>query len=165
MRLKALAAMIPLLGVITFTSCEDDDVDLKSAPINVQEAFDVKYPEVPYERWEKRQDYFVAEFRNNGVETEEWFTAQAEWCMTETDIDWNRELLPEAVKTALASSKYGTWRIDDINFYERKTDSFYQIGVETQGEKDRNLYYAPDGTLIKDEKDRENDDVYPHTAL
>jgi hypothetical protein len=35
------------------------------------------------------------------------------------------------------------------------------IEVETPGQPDRDLYFAPDGTLLKDEADRENYEVTP----
>jgi hypothetical protein len=51
--------------------------------------------------------------------------------------------------------------VDDIDKYERPKDVFYLIEVETKGEKDRDLFYASDGTLLKDEADRENNEVKP----
>ena len=48
-----------------------------------------------------------------------------------------------------------------IDLYERPKDAFYLIEVETQGQPDRDLYFAPDGTLLKDEADRENHEVTP----
>ena len=63
------------------------------------------------------------------------------------------------------SGKYANWRVDDIDKYERYDRTFYLIEIETKGEKDRDLYYDESGVLLKDEVDKENNDVTPDTKL
>jgi hypothetical protein len=55
--------------------------------------------------------------------------------------------------------------VDDIDRFERPADEFYLIDVETKGQQDRSLYFAPDGRLLKDEADRGDDDVRPDIVL
>jgi hypothetical protein len=57
------------------------------------------------------------------------------------------------------------WIVDDLDKYERPDMTFYLIEIEFSGKKDRNLYYAVDGTLLKDEEDKGRDEVYPDTTF
>jgi hypothetical protein len=110
--------------------------------------------------WEKNRGYYVAEFWSNAV-VEAWFDAKGEWRMTETDMGKSLAALPEAVQKAFADSQYSTWRVDDLDKYERPADAFYLFEVETNGQRDRDLYFAPDGTLLKDDVDKDNHEVTP----
>jgi len=55
--------------------------------------------------------------------------------------------------------------VDDIDKYERTDRTFYLIEIETKGQQDRDLFFGEDGTLLKDEVDRENNDVTPDTTF
>lgn len=153
--------------LVTLQSCSDDD-----DPINVseaiQKAFELKYPSAANEKWELKSGYYVAEFWENGKETDVWFTSNAEWSMTETDLGKNLSSLPNEVKTAFENSEYSnsSWRVEDIDQYERPNQTtFYLIEVETAGKKDHKLFYGTDGTLLKSVDDEENDDILPTTSI
>lgn len=161
-----------ILGVVcslaVFTGCSDDDDDdvlVSDVPQAVMDGLQSKFPNVTYAEWENKLGYYVAEFWQEGIQTDVWISEQGEWCMTELDLGTNLSLLPEAVQAAFKSGSYATWRVDDLDKYERPDRTFFLIEVETQGEADRDLFYAPDGTLIKDEVDRENNDVTPTTKI
>jgi hypothetical protein len=81
--------------------------------------------------------------------------------MTESDLGVNLSVLPQAVQDAFKSSQYANWHVDDIDKYERPNDVFYLIEIETKGESDRDLFFAPDGSLLKDDVDKENNEVTP----
>ena len=83
--------------------------------------------------------------------------------MTESDVRLAN--LPEAVQNAFKSSQYADWHIEDLDKYERTDRTFYLIEIEKKGQRDRKLFYAEDGKLLKDEHDRENDDVTPTTTF
>ena len=85
--------------------------------------------------------------------------------MTEFDLGVSVSALPQAVQSAFLESQYSSWHVEDINKYERANDVFFLIEVETKGQQDRNLYYNEEGSLLKDEVDRENDDITPDTTL
>lgn len=149
--------------VVTFWSCEkEDDLPASKVPADVKTAFDAKFPATRGVEWEKKSGYYVAEFRENGVSIEAWYDANAVWCMTETDLRTDLTALPGLVQNAFQTSQYADWYVDDIDKYERQGDTFYLIEVEKAGEKDRNLFYAEDGSLLKDEVDRNNDEVLPN---
>ncbi len=163
MKLKLHLLLLALCGMFVLQSCEKED-DIPAGEQQVaRNAFEAKYPTVKNAHWEMKRNYCVAEFYENGREMEAWFTTDGTWSMTETDLGMNTTLLPEPVQAALATSAYASWRVDDIDLYERPDKDFYLIEVETKGQPDHDLFFAPDGTLIKAEKDR--GDIYPNTNI
>ena len=155
--------LFAVLGLALGTSCEKED-DLRSVDRELSEALNSKFPEAGWVEWEKNRDFYVAEFHNAGTEVKVWYTGNAQWWMTETDLGWNAETLPETVKEAFGSSAYAaSWRVDDIDKYERPGETFYLIEIEKAGERDRDLFYTESGTLLKDDKDR--GDVHPDTKI
>lgn len=157
-----------LAGMLFLNSCDDDDDDIRlsDVPQAVVSAFEAKYPNVSTNiEWEKNRGYYVADFWYENSIKDAWFDSKGTWRMTETDLGTNMSALPEAVQTAFTNSQYNTWRVDDIDKYERPADTFYLLEIETKGKSDRNLYFAPDGTVLKDAIDRDGDDVTPDTAF
>lgn len=167
MKTKIFGLFWALLGVVTFTGCDNDDDDIRvsDVPNAVMNTFEAKFPNVSRAEWENKLGYYVADFWQEGLETHVWIDSKAEWKMTELDFGVNLQLLPEAVRNAFQGGQYGNWRVDDIDKYERADRTFYLIEVETGGQQDRDLFFGEDGTLLKDEVDRENNDVTPDTAL
>lgn len=155
--------LLAVCCLITFWSCDDDDdLSASKVPADVQAAFEAKFPAVNRVEWEKKSGYYVAEFKENGVDVEAWYDSNAVWCMTETDLRTDLAVLPGLVQSAFQSSQYADWRVDDIDKYERPGEYFYLIEVEKSGQLDRNLFYAEDGTLLKDVVDTSNDEVLPN---
>ncbi|WP_302274324.1 PepSY-like domain-containing protein [Alistipes ihumii] len=154
MQLKTYFMMLAL-GVCgaVMQSCDDDDDNL-NVPEELRSAFSQKYPgSVP--EWKTRSNYYIADFRDQSYEAEAWFTSDAIWLMTETDISY--AALPEAVKNAFQNSEYATWNRDDADMLERKgLEPVYVLEVE-QGSREMDLYYNAEGILIKAMEDYEND--------
>lgn len=155
-----------LFGVAVLTSCSDDDDDIRvsDVPVEVQNNFQSKFPGVNTVEWERKKNYYVADFWQSGMEVEAWFDDTAVWKMTEYDLGIQVSNLPLAIQNAFMSGQYAMWQVDDIDKYERTDRTFYLIEVETNGQKDRDLYYGEDGTLLKDEVDT-NTEITPSTVL
>lgn len=157
-----------IAGMLFLNSCDDDDNDdlrLPDVPQAVVGTFEAMFPGVNSVEWEKERDWYVADFWYGNAVTEAWFDANGDWCMTEIDLGKNVSNLPEAVQMAFNGSEYANWTMDDMDKYERPADTFYLIEVERNGEWDRNLYYASDGQLLKDEVDRVDHEVRPDTKF
>ena len=165
MKRNIFGILLAVCSMLAFSACEkEDDVLVSDVPQAVLNTFKAKYPNILPE-WESKQGYYVAEFFQEGMETEMWITAQGEWAMTEMDMGMNLNLLPQPVLDAFKASTYATWQVDDMDKYERTDRTFYLIEVETAGQADRDLFYNPDGTLIKDVADKDNNDISPNTKL
>ena len=167
MKTKLFGLFGALMGLVVLTSCDNDDDDIRvsDVPNAVMNTFEAKFPNVSRAEWENKQGYYVADFWQEGMETHVWIDQKAEWKMTELDFGVNLQLLPEAVRSAFQAGQYGSWRVDDIDKYERTDRTFYLIEVETKGQQDRDLFFGEDGTLLTDEVDRENNDVTPTTTF
>ena len=134
-------------------SCDDDDDNLK-VPEKLQSAFSQKYPEAS-PKWKTRSNYYIADFQNQNYASEAWFTSDAVWLMTETDLP--HASLPEAVKNAFKNSEYGQWSLDDVDMLVREgMEPVYVLEVE-QGPREMDLYYNAEGILIKAVEDSEDD--------
>ena len=165
MKRNIFGILLAVFSMLAFSACEkEDDVLVSDVPQAVFNTFKAKYPNILPE-WESKQGYYIAEFFQESMETEMWITAQGEWAMTEMDLGMNLNLLPQQVLDAFQASVYATWRVDDLDKYERPDRTFYVIEVESAGQADRDLYYTPDGVLIKDLANNENNDVTPNTKL
>lgn len=128
-------------------SCDKNDLLTPSGNNEVESAFVMMYNDVTRAEWEKKGEYWTVDFRKNNKEMEAWFNQAGEWFLTETDIRFDE--LPEAIKTAFRASEYKDWRIDDVDMIERKEmETSYVLEIE-QGKQDCDLYYSPDGTLVK----------------
>lgn len=151
---KILSLMLALsVGGLCFTSCGDDDDDKIKLPDSFSQALETKYPGYARKaKWGREGAYYVAEFRNDQRhDVDVWFNGDATWAMTQTDYEANPMMLPNEVTIAYEATDYaGSWTIDDIDFYERPDINFYVIEIDKKGAPDRELYYKPDGTLIKD---------------
>ncbi|MBQ8867419.1 MAG: PepSY-like domain-containing protein [Bacteroidaceae bacterium] len=153
---------VALVSLVLMSSCEkDDDIRWSDVPQAVVSAFEAKFPDAGRTEWEKKRGYYVVELWYQQVETQAWFEKDGTWRMTETDLGRTVANLPEAVQQALADSKYASWGVDDLDKYERPTDTFYLVEVETNGQRDRDLFFSPDGTLLSDEMDRDGNEVTP----
>lgn len=162
MRTRNLLFTALLVSGFAFTSCDDND-DNYTPDGKIQEAFIAKYPNAQRVEWEKKNDYYVADFYLDGIEREAWIDSQGTWVMTESDIRFND--LPEAIQTAFQASEYKAWKVDDVDLLERvEMDPVYVIEVE-QGKQEFDLYYAEDGTLIKAVEDTDNDDEHRPTSI
>ena len=151
--------LFAVLGLALGTSCEKED-DSRRVDRELSEALNARFPEAVWVEWEKKRDFYVAEFHDAGTEVKVWYTGDAQWCMTERDLGRDAASLPEVVKEAFGTSAYASaWRVDDIDKYERPGEVFYLIEVEKAGERDRDLFYSEAGVLLKDDLDR--GDVLP----
>ena len=74
-----LAGLLALLSVSAFAEGR--------LPANIQTAFQTLYPQATDVEWEQMAGCYVAEFIADGQEIDVWFNKQAEWVMTETDVE------------------------------------------------------------------------------
>lgn len=155
--MKKTILLLAVAGALALQSCENNK---KGVNVNaeVKEAFTAKYPGAKDVRWNTRNTYSIAEFKDNGTNASAWFDGAGTWYMTETDIPY--VALPQTVQTAFKASDYGVWRVDDVDMIEREgAETVYVIEVE-QGASEADLYYTPDGVLVKTLFDTDNDDDY-----
>ena len=166
MKAKLYGLFLALFGAMILTGCDkEDDLRVSDVPTAVMNSFEANFPNASRAEWEKKSGYIVADFWQDGMDLNVWYNPNGEWLMTEYDLGLNLSALPQAVQDAFKGGQYATWHVDDIDKYERPNDVFYLIEIETKGERDRDLFFASDGSLLKDEVDKENNDVVPNITF
>lgn len=148
-------AMACAVGMVAFTSCDDDDNDdYARVPDAVTAAFSHQYGNPGYVEWDsERGGYYVAEFRKDGRDHEAWYTQAGLWAMTEVDYGRSLADLPQAVQSGYSATAYAldAWTVDDIDEIQRPDyETVYKIEVEKRGQADHDLYFDLGGTLYRD---------------
>lgn len=148
-------AMACAVGMVVFTSCDNDDNDdYARVPDAVTAAFSHQYGNPGYVEWDsERGGYYVAEFRKDGRDHEAWYTQAGLWAMTEVDYGRSLADLPQAVQSGYAATAYAlnAWTVDDIDEIQRPDyETVYKIEVEKRGQADHDLYFDLGGTLYRD---------------
>lgn len=169
MKLKNLILAFACCALV-FTACSDDDDD-KVIPSDVPEAvlkaFENKYGDIKDVKWEKKNNFNVARFQTgaitkagNSYTTSAWYDDNGSEKQVNQDIPFAN--LPEAVKTAFDAYQkkmYADWKADDDVDVVSRLDMglIYIIEIE-KGKEERELSFSPDGILLKNVLDTDDDD-------
>ena len=148
--------VVLLMSAFSFGACDNDDDDTFVPPSNITEALKQVYPAAQNIEWEMKGAYYVADCWVSNDELEVWFDANANWVMTENELNSIDQLVP-AVYTAFMDSKYNAWVVTDVyvlTFPQNPMESVIQV---KQGSQRYSLYFTQDGGLIH-EKDISNGD-------
>lgn len=157
MKLKMYFLSLALgASALSLQSCDNDGNDGISVPAELSSALSKEHPNAQRIEWETKGTYYVADFYEDNFEKEAWFTKDAVWQVTETDIRYAD--LPSAVRSSYEGSTYhNVWQVEDVDKLERKEmDVVYIIEAE-KGNREMDLYYSEDGTLVKEVADAHND--------
>lgn len=148
-------------AALLVAGCESNNGGGNSAATvspEVLKAFAERFPGAENVAWAVKGDYAVATFYWNDTRAaaatancSAWFdNAGGSWSMTETEMPYSS--LPEAVKTAFEASEYATWQRDnEVDVLTRSGEvepEIYVIEVKQAGQE-MDLYYSPDGVLVK----------------
>ncbi len=151
-----------IVSLISLTGCAQD-YDLRHVGVEFTEALRADYPEAGSVEWERNRGWYVAEFMGKEGEMKVWYDKDAQWRMTETDLRRDGSQLPAEVLEAFTASGYASWKMEDVDKYERPGEVFYLIEIENHTDRERMLFYSLSGKLLKDV--RERDDVFPDIRL
>ena len=106
-------AVVLMLTAFSFSACDDNDDETYNPPANITEALKQLYPNAQNVEWEMKGDYYVADCWVTGDELDVWFDANANWVMTENELDSIDQLVP-AVYTGFRNSNYSSWVVTDV---------------------------------------------------
>lgn len=150
-------AVVLMMTALSFSACSDDDDDPALVPPNnITEALKQLYPAAQNIEWEMKGDYYVADCWVTGDELDVWFDANANWVMTENELDSIDQLVP-AVYTAFQNSDYSAWVVTDVyvlTYPQNPTESVIQVKL---GSQRYSLYFSQEGGLLH-KKDISNGD-------
>lgn len=116
------------------------------------------YPNAQNVEWEMKGDYYVADCWVTGDELDVWFDANANWVMTENELDSIDQLVP-AVYTGFRNSNYSSWVVTDVfvlTYPQHPTESVIQV---KQGNLRFALYFSQEGGLLHERDITNGDDT------
>ena len=147
------------IAVLAFSACSgDDNNDGIKVPEAFSQALKTKYPSATHIEWEKKGNFYVADCRMDGKELEVWYNTNAEWQMTEINLQWND--VPGTVQTSFNNSQYASWQRDDVDLLEYPVQPIvYVIEVE-KGNQELQLFYSEEGNLIQTKDVTGKDDTH-----
>lgn len=117
-------------------------------PAKVQAAFQKMYPQATDVEWNQMAGCYVAEFIMDDQEIDVWFDKNAQWVMTENDVE-SLEKVPLPVAEAFMSSTMASMRLRDvrtITFPKRPAVIVIEV-EEYNSDEEFQLFYSPDGKL------------------
>lgn len=120
------------------------------SPATFSAALKKMYPQAREVAWDQQGNYYVATFTLNGFEKKVWMNANAQWVMTNTDLQTADQLTP-SVYNDFTLSQYSTWTVNDVNLMAfPKRAPLYIITVNLDNSVSTyQLFYALDGRLLQ----------------
>ena len=122
---------------------------IRKIPAEVTQSLKDKYPMATEIEWKDKIRGFTATFQLNEEKHVANFTNEGIWESTETDIQ--EADLPEIVRDSYSKSKYADWEIGGVQKIVLPEEKMqYRILVIKSEFRRKNLYYNPEGKLLKD---------------
>ena len=145
----SLLTAVLLSVVFAFSSCGDDDDTGYLPPSQaIQDALKKLYPNATAIKWEQKGVYYVADCQ-----------ADANWLMTETELN-SINNLPPAVLTAFMESSYSNWVVDDVAILEYPNEPSTEFVVTVEQGKKVDLYFSEGGGLLHEKDVTNGDDTH-----
>ena len=132
-------AVVLMLTAFSFSACDDNDDETYNPPANITEALKQLYPNAQNVEWEMKGDYYVADCWVTGDELDVWFDANANWVMTENELDSIDQLVPAV-----------------LTYPQHPTESVIQV---KQGNLRFALYFSQEGGLLHERDITNGDDT------
>ena len=138
--MKILALGVALLG-ITSTGCSQD-VSASKVPSVVSNTLQAAYPGVTTVDWDKKKNFYEAEFKQNNREVTAEIDANGKLIRQKEDI--TQQDLPSALQQAIPASE--GYVVDDIDKVTLNGTTFYQVELDGKGKnKDKKLVFEANG--------------------
>ena len=147
-------ALLLIISVSTFAN---------TPPGNIQSTFKKMYPKVTTVEWTHKSDYHIAGFVSDSHEMNAWFGNNAQWIMTETNVE-SLEDVPAPVAKAFMQTETPPIQIRYIKIITfPKMPTVVIIDIEEyNSDREIQLFYAPDGKLLQSlDVSGDDGEIYP----
>ena len=145
LNLKTSLAALLLTATITA-----QDLKIEDIPKNLSDEFQKAYPTASDVEWEKEGNQYHVEFEIDKRDHEIWYDADAKVVKSEQEI--SKDDLPEQIKSTL-SSKYGAYKIDDVETKEENNTITYEIDLEKGWNDEKTVVLDKNGTVTSEYND------------
>ena len=152
-----LGAVMLAIILFSFSACDNDD-DYMPPNQDIITALKQLYPDVQDIEWSQKGVYYVADCWVTGDELEVWFDVNANWVMTENELDNVNQLVP-AVYTAFMDSNYNTWVVTDVYVLTYPLNPTTSVIQVKQGSQRYSLYFSQEGGLLHEKNISNGDDT------
>ena len=131
-------------AVIVLPAC-GQDIPATQVPSVVQNTVVTKYANATHLEWNKKTGFYRAEFDIDKTEYTVHVADDGKLLLSKTEIPENA--LPAAV-SAVVKKDHAGYAIDDMEKIEKDGMVYYLLELEKKGEKDKQLLFKPDGTIM-----------------
>ncbi|HEX2627787.1 MAG TPA: PepSY-like domain-containing protein [Chitinophagaceae bacterium] len=138
---------ISLAAVATTLVACGQDIPASKVPSVVQNTVTGKFTHIKDIDWEKKKNFYEAEFDLEGVEYKAQVAPNGSLLVVMKDIIAAN--LPQPVTDAIRRD-YAEYSIDEVQQVERNGAVYYQVELEKRKAKDIQLAYSADGAVAKD---------------
>ncbi len=114
-------------------------------PSSVTEKINEMYPGAKILEFEREHSNLEVDILDGRIHKDVIFNDKNEWLYTEWEIRTSD--VPEVVMTALKTTEYANYKIDDIDVFEKPDGLFYVFELES-GNKEVHLTIKADGTIV-----------------
>tara|TARA_R110001599_G_scaffold129017_3_gene303070 strand:+ start:3635 stop:4120 length:486 start_codon:yes stop_codon:yes gene_type:complete len=144
-------SLLMLVAIMTLTQAFAQS----KAPSNVKAAFSKKFPTAKKASWDKENETeWEVEFKMNGRDYSANFLNDGTWKETEYAI--KKREIPRAVKRTL-NTQFKGYDIEESEVSETAKGKVYEFALE-KGDSDLEVAIAPNGTVVKKEVKKDNED-------
>ena len=122
-----------------------------NSPANLQAALQKMYPDATDVQWSKRHDYQIATFIENGIGVNVWFSNDAQWIMTEKDVD-SLASIPAVVAEKYMNSTLSAGRLRYIRiiYLPKQEPPVIVLDVQSWNSPEEfQVFYSPEGELLQ----------------
>lgn len=138
-----------LLAASALFIFSDVKAQIRKIPATVTEALKKQYPKATDIEWNDKLTGYSATFQSDDQKMTAFYKNDASWERTEIEITY--EALPKEVQDGRNKSKYSDWENGDVYKIELPGNKVqYRVQVEKSDVQKRNLYFTPEGRLLKD---------------
>lgn len=139
----------------TIVDADDDYEDYIPSvpPAGVESYIETNYPGARILEIDQENGTTEVEILDGRICRELLFGSDGSWIYTKTEMRYTD--VPEAVKQALAASEYASYRVDEVDFYQRADGDRYRIDLESAS-GDIEVEITPEGVLSVVTPDEEN---------
>ena len=115
-------------------------------PNEIKEYIATNYPQAKIIETDFENGRYEVDIIEGATHKELVFDPEGEWISTETEV--GKAEIPSVVISALEASEYGSYRIDDIDYFETPSGNYYLFELES-GSHEVHLKINLQGVIIK----------------
>lgn len=112
-----------------FVACDDDDLRNSDVPSVVLNGFSEQFPNATAVEWEKKADFYEADFHIQNIDHEAQVDAEGTVLKYKRDMFY--EELPETVKTSITAD-YDRVKLDEVELLQISDKTYYQIEFDAE---------------------------------